>query len=137
MGNRDPNEEGDRAIGRSGDLGRGRKYVAKSKERVRGEDRIRDSQQSSRNHVVSLRGQGWGYHRDGLAVLTSPNNAIVGDGDRDGERDEGLKGRTQDRDSSDGYMILRERRPLERAPKPRSDISLALSEDVPLVMPDY
>ena len=44
------------------------------------------------------------------------------DGDHDGERDEGLKGRTQDRDSSDGYAILRERRPLERAPKPRSDI---------------
>ena len=43
------------------------------------------------------------------------------DGDRDGERNEGLKGRTQDRDSSDGYTILRERRPLERAPKPRSD----------------
>ena len=30
MGDRDPNEEGDRAIGRSGDLGRGRKYAAKS-----------------------------------------------------------------------------------------------------------
>ena len=43
------------------------------------------------------------------------------DGDRDGERDEGQKGTTQDRDSSDGYARLREVRPLERAPKPRSD----------------
>ena len=32
MGDRDPNEEGDRAIGRSGDLGRGKKYAAKSTE---------------------------------------------------------------------------------------------------------
>ena len=43
------------------------------------------------------------------------------DSDRDGERDEGLKGRTQNRDSSDGYARFRERRPLERAPKPRLD----------------
>ena len=43
------------------------------------------------------------------------------DSDRDGERDEGQKGTTQDRDSSDGYARLRERRPLDRAPKPRSD----------------
>ena len=42
MGDRDPNEEGDRAIGRSGDLGQGRKYAAKSIKRVRGEDGIRD-----------------------------------------------------------------------------------------------
>ena len=30
MGDRDPDGEGDRAIGRSGNLGRGRKYAAKS-----------------------------------------------------------------------------------------------------------
>ena len=46
------------------------------------------------------------------------------DSDHDGERDEGLKGRTQDRDSSDGYARLREVRPLERAPKPRSDTGI-------------
>ena len=39
-----------------------------SPERARGEDRIRDSQRSSRSHVVGLRGRGRGYHRDGLAV---------------------------------------------------------------------
>ena len=87
MGDQDPNKEGDHAIGRSGNLGRGRKYVAKSRKCVRGEDWIRDLQRGSWNHVVGLQGRCQGYHRD----------------------------------SSDGYAILRERRLLERAPKPRSD----------------
>ena len=129
MGDRDPNGEGDRAISRSGDLGRGRKYAAKS------------------TKSASEGGTESGIRSEVAGITWSAFEAEVGDivaidlqyrlhrvaqwsedGDRDGERDEGQKGRTQDRDSSDGYARLREVRPLERAPKPRSDTGVLNGE---------